>query len=135
MLFTQDTVAARAQLLSLTGIGPETADAILLYSGKHPVFVADAYTRRVLSRHALLPAGADYDVTQEFLHENLPRAEALFNEFHALLVETAKRFCHRNVARCEECPLGTFLEGSAKLENGNSVRIPDSISQVPGITE
>jgi endonuclease-3 related protein len=109
-LFAQGTDVARSQLLALTGIGPETADAILLYSGRHPVFVADAYTRRILSRHELLPPAADYDSTAQFLHQHLPPEEALFNEFHALLVETAKRFCHRNVAHCEECPLGKFLE-------------------------
>jgi endonuclease-3 related protein len=110
VLFTQRTSAARAQLLALTGIGPETADAILLYAGKHPVFVADAYTRRIFSRHGLLPVGAGYDAVQQFLHRNLPQEEALFNEFHALLVETAKRFCHRNAAQCDECPLGKFME-------------------------
>ncbi len=109
-LFAQGADRARSQLLALTGIGPETADAILLYSGRHPVFVADAYTRRILSRHGFLPPTADYDSTQQFLHQQLPREEGLFNEFHALLVEAAKRFCHRNVMHCEECPLDKFLE-------------------------
>ena len=110
VLFAQDAAFARSQLLALNGIGPETADAILLYSGRHPMFVADAYTRRILSRHELISPAADYDSTQQFLHQQLPAEEALFNEFHALLVETAKRFCHRNVTHCEECPLGKFLE-------------------------
>jgi endonuclease-3 related protein len=119
-LFAQDTAQARAQLLALKGIGPETADAILLYSGRHPVFVADTYTRRILSRHELLSASADYELARNFLHQHLPSDEALFNEFHALLVEAAKRFCHRNVAHCEECPLGKFLENrSSKLETRN----------------
>ena len=109
-LFSQGIARARAQLLALKGIGPETADAILLYSGRQPVFVTDAYTRRVLSRHQLLSPTADYASAQQFLHQHLPPDEAMFNEFHALLVETAKRFCHRNVAHCEECPLGKFLE-------------------------
>ncbi len=109
-LFAQPVELARAQLLALKGIGPETADAILLYSGGHPVFVADAYTRRILSRHDLIPATADYDSARQFLHQHLAPEESLFNEFHALLVETAKRFCHRSVANCEECPLGKFLE-------------------------
>lgn len=129
-LFAQETDVARAQLLALTGIGPETADAILLYAGGHPVFVADAYTRRILTRHELLSPAADYDDTQEFLHQHLPPDEALFNEFHALLVETAKRFCHRNVAHCEECPLGAFLEGKLKLETRNSARNLDSDPEV-----
>jgi endonuclease-3 related protein len=108
-LFSLGTARARAQLLALNGIGPETADAILLYSGRQPVFVADAYTRRVLSRHQLISPTADYHSAQRFLHQHLPPDEALFNEFHALLVEAAKRFCHRNVPHCEECPLGEFL--------------------------
>ncbi len=111
-LFSAGAARARAQLLALHGIGPETADAILLYSGRQPVFVADAYTRRVLARHQLLPPTADYDGAQQFLHQHLPPDEALFNEFHALLVEVAKRFCHRHVAHCQECPLGKFLEES-----------------------
>ena len=112
-LFAQETDQVRAQLLELKGIGPETADAILLYSGRHPVFVADAYTRRVLSRHELLSPAADYPSAQQFLHQHLPPDAALFNEFHALLVEAAKRFCHRNVAHCEDCPLGQFLPRKA----------------------
>ena len=119
-LFSLSVEQARGQLLALNGIGPETADAILLYSGRQPVFVADAYTRRILSRHQLLPQEADYDSAQRFLHQHLPPEEGMFNEFHALLVEAAKRFCHRNVARCEECPLGKYLMGNSKLEIGNS---------------
>lgn len=119
-LFSLGSARARTQLLALKGIGPETADAILLYSGRLPVFVADAYTRRVLARHQFLSPTADYASAQEFLHLHLPPDESLFNEFHALLVEAAKRFCHRNVAHCEECPLGKFLENrKSKLETGN----------------
>ena len=118
-LFAQGTARARTQLLALKGIGPETADAILLYSGRQPVFVADAYTRRVLARHGLLSPAAGYHSAQQFLHQHLPPDEALFNEFHALLVEAAKRYCHRNVAHCEECPLGKFLGRNSKFENRN----------------
>jgi len=130
LLFAQGAAPARAQLLQLKGIGPETADAILLYSGRHPVFVADAYTRRVLSRHGLLPAKASYESAQQILHQHLPVDQAMFNEFHALLVEAAKRYCHRNVAYCEECPLRSFLERNSKLETGNSVPKPDFESRV-----
>ncbi|MGO8788617.1 MAG: endonuclease III domain-containing protein [Terriglobia bacterium] len=118
-LFSQRAARARAQLLALTGIGPETADAILLYAGRQPVFVADAYTRRVLSRHKLISPESDYDSAQRYLHEHLTPDEALFNEFHALLVEAAKRYCRRDVAHCEECPLGQYLEQNSKLETGN----------------
>jgi len=106
----------RRHLLSLNGIGPETADAILLYAGRHAVFVSDAYTRRVLARHQLLPATADYESAREFLHQHLPPNESMFNEFHALLVEVAKRYCRRQVAHCESCPLRRFLsEGKPAL--------------------
>ena len=125
VLFAQDGKLVRSQLLALNGIGPETADAILLYSGRHPVFVADAYTRRILSRHELISPAADYDSTQRFLHRHLPAEEAMFNEFHALLVETAKRYCHRNVMDCEECPLGTYLGRNSKTEKRNSGGTPD----------
>ncbi len=108
-LFSMDPAQARQKLLSLRGIGPETADAILLYAGRQPFFVSDAYTRRVLSRHQLLPAAASYESAQQFLHAHLPPDEAMFNEFHALIVEVAKRYCRREVARCEECPLRSFL--------------------------
>jgi endonuclease-3 related protein len=132
-LFAQGAAPARAQLLALKGIGPETADAILLYSGRQPVFVADAYTRRVLSRHSLLSPTADYESAQQFLHQALPPDQALFNEFHALLVEAAKRFCHRNVAHCEECPLGKFLENrNSKLETRNSARVSSFASLASG---
>jgi endonuclease-3 related protein len=109
LLFSMKPARGRQQLLGLKGIGPETADAILLYAGRHPLFVSDAYTRRVLSRHQLLPATANYESAQRFLHDHLPADAAMFNEFHALMVEVAKRYCRREVAHCEECPLGRFL--------------------------
>jgi endonuclease-3 related protein len=123
-LFALGAATARAQLVALQGIGPETADAILLYAGRLPVFVADAYTRRILSRHDLLDPRADYESAREFLHQQLPPDQALFNEFHALLVEAAKRYCHRNVAHCEECPLAKYLDRNSKFENRNSVGMP-----------
>ncbi len=101
----QPPLVLRRELLALRGIGPETADAILLYAGDRPFFVADAYTRRILGRHGWLAEGAGYDETQQFLHRHLPRDPVLFNEFHALLVETAKRHCHRVNPVCSGCPL------------------------------
>ena len=108
-LFSMDPGRGREQLLGLKGIGPETADAILLYAGRQPFFVADAYTRRVLSRHQLIPREADYESARRFLEQHLAPDEAMFNEFHALLVETGKRYCRRQAAHCDECPLGRFL--------------------------
>ena len=94
----------RRELLSVPGIGPETADAILLYAVGRPVFVADAYARRVLSRHRLVPPGIPYEPLRAFLEDHLPQDPALFNEYHALLVEVGKAYC-RNIPRCGECPL------------------------------
>ena len=120
-LFRQTPQRARAQLLALRGLGPETADAILLYAGKLPFFVADAYTRRILARHKLTSAEDGYGATQEFLHQYLPADEGLYNEFHALLVETGKRHCKRKAAECEGCPLEPYLPG-----NGNGQRARQS---------
>jgi endonuclease-3 related protein len=100
----------RRDLLAVPGLGPETADAILLYAAGRPVFVADAYVRRVLTRHRLLPAGAGYEQARAFLEAHLPSDPALFNEFHALLVAVAKRHC-RPVPRCAACPIRPDLRG------------------------
>ena len=109
-LFQQPTAALREELLSLPGIGEETADSILLYAGERPLFVIDAYTRRVLARHGLAPPQAPYQELQGFLHHHLPRDPALFNEYHALLVAVGKTFCHREAPDCPSCPLGIELE-------------------------
>jgi len=100
----------RRELLSVSGIGPETADAILLYAVGRPVFVADAYARRVLARHRVVPPGISYEPLRAFLEQHLPRDPALFNEYHALLVAVGKAYC-RNVPRCGECPLRFDLRG------------------------
>jgi endonuclease-3 related protein len=109
-MFREPTDSLRRQLLAIHGIGPETADSILLYAGNHPIFVMDAYTRRILSRHGLAHPDADYHHAQELFHALLPRRASLFNEYHALLVETGKRWCLKSEPRCGECPLGRFLE-------------------------
>lgn len=109
--FSQPQAALRQYLLDIKGIGPETADAILLYAGRKPYFVADGYARRILSRHGWLPENATYETTQELLHRELPRDPLLFNEFHALLVEVGKRFCKRRDPSCQECPLREYLPG------------------------
>lgn len=102
--------ALRAELLAVPGLGPETVDAILLYAAGRPVAVADAYTRRVLARHRLLPASASYEETRAFLEAHLPSDPALFNELHALLVAVGKAFC-RTTPSCAECPLRPDLRG------------------------
>lgn len=100
----------RTELLAVPGIGPETADAILLYALDRPVFVADAYTRRVLSRHRMVPADIGYEALRRYLETHLPGDPALFNELHALLVAVAKSHC-RARPRCEGCPLRFDLRG------------------------
>lgn len=102
----------RAELLGIPGIGPETADAIALYAAGRPIFVVDAYTRRILARHRLLEPDADYAAVQAFLMGHLPHDPALFNEFHALLVRVGKEHC-RTRPRCEGCPLRFDLRGRA----------------------
>lgn len=98
---------ARRQLLSVNGIGPETADSILLYALEQPTFVVDAYTRRVLVRHGHVPPGADYEVMKRLFEGSLPRETRLFNEYHALIVAVGKRHC-KPAARCQGCPLEAF---------------------------
>jgi endonuclease-3 related protein len=118
VLFSQPAAELRRQLLNLPGLGPETVDAIILYAGGEPFFVADAYTRRILSRHGLLSRTASYAAAQQFLHEHLPADAALFNEFHALLVEVGKMHCQRQAPQCDACPLQVFRPHEAKPEVG-----------------
>lgn len=101
-----DAETLRAELLGVNGIGPETADSILLYALDKPVFVIDAYTKRVLHRHGFIDEKADYLECQELFHESLPRDVKLFNEYHALFVQVGKEHC-RPKPRCEGCPLNT----------------------------
>jgi endonuclease-3 related protein len=99
----------RRQLLELSGIGPETADSIVLYAAAGPVFVVDAYTRRILGRHAILAGDVSYDGIQQQLHDALPADARLFNEYHALLVRVGKEHCLKGRPRCDGCPLQPFL--------------------------
>src|SRR5215471_3763427 len=103
-------MSLRGEMLGLPGLGPETVDSILLYAAHRPVFVADAYSRRVLARHRLLPGGATYEEVRRFAEAHLPSDPALFNEFHALIVAVGKAHC-RTVPACVECPLRFDLRG------------------------
>lgn len=103
-MFNADPWSLRAELLRVPGIGPETADSILLYAGEKPIFVVDAYTRRFLVRHNLIEADATYSQVQDVFLDNLQTDVSLFKEFHALIVRLAKEFCKAN-ARCQGCPL------------------------------
>lgn len=108
-MFRTPTAVLRERLLGVHGIGPETADSILLYAGGHPVFVIDAYTRRLLERHGLVPSGQRYEQLRMLFERGLPQDVALYNEFHALIVRTGKLHCRARDPRCNECPLREFL--------------------------
>jgi len=104
----------REKLLSVKGVGPETADSILLYAFAKPVFVCDAYTHRIFSRHGMLDDGVSYDDVRALFMGNLPNEEKLFNEYHALIVKTGKDFC-RPRPKCVLCPLGALLKKPLKV--------------------
>jgi len=112
----EDLKELRQKLLGIHGIGPETADSILLYGLGKPVFVVDAYTKRILSRHGIVSEKASYEEVQETFMCHLPIDEQLFNEYHALLVHLGKTMCRKS--KCDEgCPLRKILnriENSAK---------------------
>jgi len=106
-LCTVPTDQLRAELLSVKGIGLETADSILLYALDRPIFVVDAYTARIAARHQLIGSDADYEQLRALFQDNLPQDTQLFNEYHALLVKLAKDFC-RPKPCCTGCPLESF---------------------------
>jgi len=95
----------RKELLALPGIGPETADSILLYALNKRIFVIDAYTRRILSRHNLISGDEDYDQLRIRCEENLPKRISIYKELHAQLVMIGKTFCRRNDPHCSDCPI------------------------------
>jgi len=103
-MFSENAHSLRETFLKINGIGPETADSILLYAGEKPFFVVDAYTKRILLRHNLISKTAGYDEIQELFMKNLKNDVHIFNEYHALLVYIGKYFCKR-VPLCEKCPM------------------------------
>ncbi|HEV2615686.1 MAG TPA: hypothetical protein VGU63_03640 [Candidatus Acidoferrales bacterium] len=109
-MFQTPTAELREKLLGVHGIGPETADSILLYAGAKEVFVVDAYTRRILSRHGWVSDKATYEEMRTLVESHLLGDVSRYNEFHALLVNVGKSWCRPREPRCSECPLGPFLE-------------------------
>jgi endonuclease-3 related protein len=103
-LSSEDTDKLRRSLLNVNGIGPETCDSIMLYALNKKVFVVDAYTKRVFSRHGFFKESCDYHAVQKYFMNNLPKSERLYNEYHALIVRLAKEFCRTKPA-CDGCPL------------------------------
>jgi endonuclease-3 related protein len=104
-LLKRDSSQLRQELLSIYGIGEETADDIVLYAARKPIFVIDAYTRRILGRLGLVPARETYGSYQAIFMDNLPNDTDMFNEFHALLDQHAAETCRKNRPRCGECCL------------------------------
>ncbi len=100
----EDIHSLRERLLSVNGIGPETADSILLYAMDKPVFVIDVYTKRVLSRHKIMDHDKSYEEFQELFHSSLKKDLTLFNEYHALFVAVGKTYC-KPKPLCDKCPL------------------------------
>jgi endonuclease-3 related protein len=104
-MFAEDAISLREKILTVKGIGPETADSILLYAGSMPVFVVDAYTHRIFSRHNVIAEEDGYYEIQEHFTLSLPEDVSLFNEYHALIVRLGKEFCKKSRPLCKQCPL------------------------------
>ena len=119
-LFASNADHLRQQLLSLHGIGPETADSIILYAANKPIFVIDSYTRCIISRIGLAPMGDSYTAYQTLFMDNLPADAGLFNEYHALLVCLAKNVCRRRPL-CRQCCLNNICHFYINLEASSKV--------------
>lgn len=117
-LFSVHVEALRDQLLGISGVGKETADSMILYAAAKPIFVVDAYTKRVLSRHGLMADNADYDEIQQFFHAHLPRDCELFNDFHAQIVAVGHHYC-RSKPKCDGCPLAGLLPMAEEETRGS----------------
>jgi endonuclease-3 related protein len=115
-MFAGSLATLRGGLLGIHGIGPETADAILLYAGGLPTFVVDTYTHRVLARHGWIGYEADYHEIKDFFESGLPADPALYNEYHALLVRVGKEYCRKSNPKCDACPLVDLLPASGIVE-------------------
>jgi len=115
-MFSTSVGTLREQLLTIHGIGPETADAILLYAGGLPTFVVDTYTHRVLARHGWIDYDADYHHIKDTVESALPADAPLYNEYHALLVRVGKEYCRRSAPKCDTCPLADLLPTGGIVE-------------------
>ncbi|MDD5167667.1 MAG: endonuclease III domain-containing protein [Syntrophales bacterium] len=104
-LFAEDLWTIRKKLLSVHGIGEETADSILLYAAGKPVFVIDTYTRRIMQRHNIIDENESYTDIQTLFMTSLSPCAPLYNQYHALLVNTGKKFCKKDAPKCTLCPL------------------------------
>ncbi len=100
----------RKALLEINGVGEETADSILLYAFNRPVFVVDAYTKRIFHRIGLLEENASYRKVQNYFENRLPTDVALYNEYHALIVRLGKEVCKKTRPLCKTCPINDLCE-------------------------
>ena len=107
-MFSERLEPLREKLLSVKGIGPETADSILLYAGGKPIFVVDTYTKRIFLRHQVVSEEADYHEIQDHFMRHLPDEVQTFNEFHALIVNVGKNWC-KTKPDCDHCPWQKYL--------------------------
>ena len=104
-MFSRDLDSLRRQILNVKGVGPETADSILLYAGGYPVFVVDAYTKRIFSRKKLISENTGYHQAQGIFMRGIKKDAGLYNEYHALIVRLGKEICKKNNPKCETCPI------------------------------
>ncbi len=111
---------ARERLLALPGVGPETADSILLYAAGRPSFVVDTYTRRIFERIGILNGRETYDEIRQLFMQNLPEDAKLYNEYHAQIVQLAKTCCRKNKTLCSDCPLNR----DCRFARPEGVRVP-----------
>jgi len=109
-LKNQSIEELRPKILEVKGIGPETADSILLYALDFPTFVVDAYTARIMNRHGLAYDEIDYNELQALFMDALPEDVSVYNEYHALIVRIGKDWCKKMKGLCDTCPLQSFLE-------------------------
>lgn len=114
-MFQTPLETLRQELLQINGVGPETADSILLYAGNLPTFVVDAYTHRIFARHGWVEPDADYYTLKEFFESQLEPDPQLYNEYHALLVRLGKEYCKKK-PQCQGCPLAEYLPEGGPCE-------------------
>ncbi len=118
VFFRKDLSSLRNELLSIKGIGPETADSIILYAAKKPIFVIDSYSKRIMSRVGLVEEHVKYQELQDVFHNSLERDAKVFNEYHALFVEHAKNYC-RKKPLCHKCPIKSMCNHGKQFIAGN----------------
>ncbi len=116
LMFQVPLPVLRDKLISIWGIGPETADSILLYAGDKPIFVVDAYTKRIFNRLGMVDENITYQQMQDFMHENVEANTYIYNEYHALLVALGADCCRKKRADCLLCPIMSFCEQSPHLQ-------------------